>query len=135
MSATSASPTALDWWTFTIDAVAAFATLAAVVVALVLGVFEVRKFRAEAYARAAEERRAQAERVSAWIAMDQERLMGGSFPAVRVSNASDEPIYSTSVILSEATDGPKVVGLQIGFVPPGDSVSERLQSPHLGAEN
>ena len=132
MSAASASPTALDWWTFTVDAVAAVATLGAVVVALVLGVFEVRKFRVEADARAAEERRAQAEKVSAWIAMVQDRPLGGAFPHVRVSNASDEPIYSSSVILSEGADGPMEVGLEIGFVPPGGSVSERLQAPDLG---
>jgi hypothetical protein len=98
-----AAPGWFDWLSFSVDTLAAAATIAAVVVAAILGLQEVRKFRAEEKARQVEreatderQRRAQAEQVVGWVAVEPVAYAQGHGPyyvTAEVLNHSPLPIY------------------------------------------
>jgi heme exporter protein D len=117
----STEANALDWWTFGVTAFGSVATFAAVVVAIVLGVHEVRKFRREVaereeerQAREARLERAQAEQVAGWLRYTprSEYAEQQSFHVYAdIVNASPSPVYDLLVhVHGDAAGGFKVYG-------------------------
>lgn len=87
----------------TAEALGAWATAIGVLVALSFGVIAERRTRQDRNALAQQSRRAQASRVSAWVAS--ERLDRHSARAVLVvQNASDEPVWDVVVSYMELGD-------------------------------
>lgn len=126
----STEANALDWWTFGVTAFGSVATFAAVVVAIVLGVHEVRKFRREVaereeerQAREARLERAQAEQVAGWLRYtprSEYAEQQGFHVYADIVNASPSPVYDLLVhVHGDAAGGFKVYG--VGMVPPGET--------------
>lgn len=130
----------LDWATFWITLVGSVATVAALVVAICLGVHEVRAFRRESEVREVERRkegvrllRAQAECVSARLHVEREPAnkysLGtgrGAPPAehfayAEVFNASALPIYDVEVLVTHPDHPGMVSGNELNFVPGGQT--------------
>lgn len=110
-----------DW----LDYLTAFGTVAAVLVALYLGLFDVLRWVRDERKRRSEEIRADAERVSAWTERSM-RVQGSyslreqvhEFVGV-VANDAKRPIYEAAI---EYESSPPVV---VGFVAPGERVVVR----------
>lgn len=129
----------LAWANLVVGVVGALGTIAALVVAILIGLHEARRFRSEAAARDEERRaheaaqeRSQAERVSAIARVDLEpeqqyslgRTDGGvnfrdeqvHFAYADVLNSSPLPIYDAKVMYPK--DG-RLGAVHVGFVPGG----------------
>ena len=97
-------PSAFDWLTFAVGALTSLATLAAVVVAIVLGFHEVRKFRTE-----------------------EARPRAGTARPGRLSrpSASPSPVYD--VMVHDHTAADLSVGVRTaGMIPPGETACVHL---------
>src|SRR5262245_7066556 len=136
------SPSGLEVADFIVGLIGSIGTIAALVVAIYLGVHEVRKIREDADRREAEQReredekrREQAEQISAIARVQAEprreydlgRIAGGVprparyFGWADIINASTLPIYEAKVAMpSEREDGMWAV-ISVGFVPPGEN--------------
>jgi heme exporter protein D len=122
-------PSALDWWTFGVTAFGSVATFAAVVVAIVLGIHEVRRFRREVaereeerQAREARLERAQAEQVAGWLRYtprSEYAEQQGFYVYADIVNASPSPIYDVLVHVHSATESN--VARTVGMIPPGET--------------
>lgn len=132
--------TSLDWANLIVGAVGAIGTIAALVVAILLGLHEARRFRREAADRDRDRRaqeesqqRSQAERVSAIARVEREPTQRYSLGRVDgqtdfrdervhyayadVLNSSALPIYDVKVLYP---DGDRVAAMPVGFVPGGE---------------
>ena len=98
------------------DAFSAVGTVGAFVVGFVL---LRREHRREAD-RAEDERRAQAERISAWVEIIR-KVDGGRELAFHIHNASAMPIYEVELPLP-ARDGEEPSAEFVGLVPPGQTI-------------
>lgn len=125
---------ALDWANFAVGTVGSLGTVAGLVVAIALGMHEVRKFRQEARDRDEQrqraderDRRRQAEQVSAVAKVDWKEPVlpverygargRHGFAYADVLNGSSLPIYDTKVGLS---DGGGTHVFYVGFIPGGE---------------
>jgi hypothetical protein len=130
----------VDWANLIVGAVGAAGTIAALVVAILLGLHEARRFRREAADRDRDRRaqeeaqeRSQAERVSAIASVDREpkqryslgRTDGRAdfrdeqvhYAYADVLNSSALPIYDVKVLYPE---GDRLAAIRVGFVPGGE---------------
>ena len=103
-----------DWASVVVDAVAAIGTLGAFAVGFVL----FRREHRREEARAEDQRRSQAVKVSAWVEA-QRTAQGGREVLFLVHNASDMPIYEVSLPTPDEGDGEAEF---IGLVPPGQTI-------------
>ncbi|BCJ50425.1 hypothetical protein Asp14428_19000 [Actinoplanes sp. NBRC 14428] len=87
-----------------------------------------REHRREAD-RAEDERRAQAERISAWVELTR-KVDGSRDLAFHIHNASDMPIYEVELPMP-ARDGEEPGSEFIGLVPPGRTVQRTAPSDWL----
>src|SRR5690349_24704494 len=96
-----------DWASVIVDGIAAVGTLGAFAVGFVL--FRREHHREEA--RAEDQRRSQAVKVSAWVEA-QRTAQGGREVVFFVYNASDMPIYEVSLLTpDEGADEAEFIGL------------------------
>lgn len=118
---------ATDWIQAGADAFAALGTVGAFGVGFLL--FRREHRREEGHAE--EARRAQAAKVSAWVAM---KLARDGSPGLLffVHNASDMPIYETALPLP-TRPGEETDSEFIGLVPPGQTVTRAAPSEWLGS--
>ena len=131
--------------------VGALGTIVALVIAIVLGMHEARRFRHEAAQRESEriareeaQKRSQAERVSAVIRVSpeprqQHRLQGGElrdekvhYAYADVLNSSALPIYGAKVLYPNPA-GDRVAVIAVGFVPGGEKGHVHLPPQPDGA--
>src|SRR4051794_9109008 len=98
-------PTTLDWATFIVGVVGAVGTIAALVVAIWLGLHEVRTFRAEAARREAAQlerdaraRRSQAEQVSAITRVLPSPIPGSDNGRGRAAYPADGDVLNASAL-------------------------------------
>jgi hypothetical protein len=105
---------AADWISVLINAVSAIGTLGAFAVGFVL----FRREHRREEARAEDQRRSQAVKVSAWVEA-QRTPQGGQQVLFLVHNASDMPIYEVSLPTPEDGDDEAEF---IGLVPPGQTI-------------
>ncbi len=103
-----------DWASVVVDGVSAVGTLGAFAVGFVLLRRELRREEA----RAEDQRRSHAVRVSAWVEA-QRTVQGGRELLFFVHNASDMPIYEVSL---PATEDDAHEAEFIGLVPPGQTI-------------
>lgn len=119
---------ALDVWALIINIIVALATIAAVVVAALLGIREIQHLRVEQREREDERRarderevRAVAEKVTGWIEFSPRSAYETSdkwYATGYIANASESPIYDARVI--EFDPETSMMSLfNVGFVPPG----------------
>ncbi len=103
-----------DWASVVVDALAAMGTLGAFAVGFTL----LRREHHREEVRAEDERRSQANKVSAWVEA-QRTTHGGREVLFFVHNASDMPIYEVSLPTPDDGDGEAEF---IGLVPPGQTI-------------
>jgi hypothetical protein len=136
------APTNVDWASLIVETVGAVGTIAALVVAIIMGKRQLDRLREDQHARDAEARkreararRAQAEQVSA-IAHVHSRVLPPQsqfHPAstrygawADVMNASALPIYGVRALVPTSETPSKVWVVPIGFVPGNDTGHEHL---------
>lgn len=103
-----------DWASVVVDGVAAVGTVGAFTVGFVL----LRREHRREEARAEDECRSQANKVSAWVEA-QRTAQGGREVLFFVHNASDRPIYEVSLPTPDEGDDEAEF---IGLVPPGQTI-------------
>jgi hypothetical protein len=114
-----------DWLGAIADSFAAVGTVGAFLVGFLL---LRREHRREAD-RAEDERRAQAERISAWVELIR-KIDGGREVAFHVHNASAMPIYEVELPLP-ARDGEEPGSEFVGLVPPGQTIQRAAPADWL----
>lgn len=114
-----------DWLSAFADVFAAVGTVGAFLVGFLL---LRREHRREAN-RAEDERRAQAERISAWVELVR-KLDGGRELAFHIHNASDMPIYEVELPMP-ARAGDEPGSEFVGLVPPGQTVQRAAPADWL----
>ena len=114
-----------DWLGAIADSFAAVGTVGAFLVGFLL---LRREHRREAD-RAEDERRAQAERISAWVELIR-KIDGGREVAFHIHNASAMPIYEVELPLP-ARDGEEPGSEFVGLVPPGQTIQRAAPADWL----
>jgi hypothetical protein len=114
-----------DWLSAFADVFSAVGTVGA----FLLGFFLLRREHHRDADRAVHQRRAQAERISAWVELIR-KLDGGRELAFHIHNASDMPIYEVELPLP-AREGEQESSEFIGLVPPGQTVQRSAPTDWL----
>jgi hypothetical protein len=114
-----------DWLSAFADVFSAVGTVGAFLVGFLL---LRREHRREA-GRAEDQRRTQAERISAWVELSR-KVDGGRDLAFHIHNASDMPIYDVELPMP-ARGGEDPGSEFVGLVPPGQTVQRAAPSDWL----
>lgn len=114
-----------DWLSAFSDVFSAVGTVGAFLVGFLL----LRREHHREADRAEDERRAQAERISAWVELIR-KLDGGRELALHIHNASDMPIYEVELPLP-AREGEEARSEFVGLVPPGQTIQRQAPADWL----